>query len=270
MGYILEDGELLRPLSNIEYDEFKMIVSGKLLVRERLMVQIAVASGARKQSILTIRLKNLSAFEKSKKLRDGTFLLLAGPGTGIDTKNGTRQKLYIPSQLAEEILVYAGSPEAKRRRSKFRHKYAKEFPDLREMPEEDFYLFLSDQGGEFYMGKDDPRYPRKKSRPIGQVTNGLQKKIFSMGSELIPLDFTFHWLRATFAFHLYQRLMPLIESGHLNLGEEISLIQKRMHHMRRETTENYLKLFNMRFERLEAQEKYEDYLFGSHGVDLRK
>jgi hypothetical protein len=57
-------------------------------------------------------------------------------------------------------------------------------------------------------------------------------------------------------------LLPLIESGELKYGEEISIIQGRMHHAKRETSENYLKLFKMHSEKLIAQDAYEKYLFG--------
>tara|TARA_R110000850_G_scaffold29726_20_gene82068 strand:+ start:23856 stop:24155 length:300 start_codon:yes stop_codon:yes gene_type:complete len=85
-----------------------------------------------------------------------------------------------------------------------------------------------------------------------------------------PISFTYHWLRATFAFQLYQQLVPLLQAGNLQYGEEISIIQHRLHHADRETTENYLKLFMMYSEKLVAQERYEDWLIGFGGYsDLK-
>ncbi|WP_162976310.1 site-specific integrase, partial [Pseudomonas aeruginosa] len=83
-------------------------------------------------------------------------------------------------------------------------------------------------------------------------------------SSQFPKDFTYHWLRATFAYQLYQRLQPLVQEGVLKLGEDIDFIQKRMHHESRETTENYLKLFNMTHEKVIAQEVWEKKLFNGN------
>ena len=129
------------------------------------------------------------------------------------------------------------------------------------------YVFLSDQGGCYYMAESDPRYVTYKSPPKGQITDNLKKKLLSQTTARFPKDFTYHWLRATFAFQLYQLLLPLVESGELRYGEEISFIQDRMHHAKRETTENYLKLFKMHSDKLMAQEAYESYLFGFSAYD---
>jgi integrase len=80
-------------------------------------------------------------------------------------------------------------------------------------------------------------------------------------------DFSYHWLRATYGYQLYQRLQPLVQEGPLKPGEDIDFIQKRMHHESRETTENYLKLFKMTHEKVIAQEIWEGKLFnGGYAV----
>jgi integrase len=170
--------------------------------------------------------------------------------------------LYFPKQLAEELIVYASSPLAEERRAKFKAKYNEEYPGLAPLEDDNLYLFLSDQGGCYYMASDDPRYKIQKTPAKGQMTDHLKKKILSSAPQFFPKDFSFHWLRATFAFQLYQKLIPHIKKGELKHGEEISFIQARMHHVKRETTENYLKLFRMHSDKLLAQEAYEDFLFG--------
>ena len=71
-----------------------------------------------------------------------------------------------------------------------------------------------------------------------------------------------HYHDSIDAFQLYQHLLPLLASGRLQYGEEVSLVQRRLYHSNRETTENYLKLFRLHSDKLAAQELYEDEIFG--------
>lgn len=121
IGYVREDGEELRPISNLELAELMEILKGKdWSALERLILLTALMTGARKQTVLTIRLKHLKSFTPDKLQGDGTYLLHAGPGTGIDTKKSRSQRLHVPKQLAEELQILANSPMMKRRRAKLR------------------------------------------------------------------------------------------------------------------------------------------------------
>ena len=158
--------------------------------------------------------------------------------------------------------MLGNSPMMKRRRDKFKYNLKKYYPGL-QIGEEDMYVFLSDQGGCYYMAKDDPRYPVVKSRPTGQVTDTIKSKLLQKASAKFPKDFSYHWLRATFGFQLYQRLQSLIAAGHMHPGEDIDFIMERMHHVTREMTEHYLQLFKMLPQKTAAQEKFEASLFAS-------
>lgn len=57
------------------------------------------------------------------------------------------------------------------------------------------------------------------------MTETIKRKLQSTASSQFPKDFTYHWLRATFAYQLYQRLQPLVQEGVLKLGEDIDFIQ---------------------------------------------
>lgn len=262
IGFVRDEGEDLRPLSNKQLKELLVVIEQRgWSVQERLILLFALMTGARKQSVLTFRLKHLAAFSENRIQKDGTYLLHAGPGTGIDTKSGKPQTLRVPKQLAHDLVVYAGSKVASNRRRLFKQKIELSLGGGLTWDESDSYLFLSDQGNCYYMAKDDPRYHSIKSPPMGQVTKTLTNKISRFISNGFPKGFTYHWLRATFAFQLYQHLLPLIKQGLLQPGEEISIIQNRLHHSDRETTENYLKLFSMHSETLMAQEAWEGVLF---------
>lgn len=262
IGFVRDDGEDLRPLTNSQLSNLLDVIYGdEWSAIERLIVLTALMTGARKQTVLTLRVRHLEAFTADKLRSDGTYLLHAGPGTGIDTKFSKDQRLYVPKQLAEDLLLWSASPAAKKRRAIFLARISDD-ENGQAYTEQDCYLFLSDQGNCYYMAEDDPRYASVKSRPIGQVTETLRKKLMRAVGQKFPASFTYHWLRATFAFQLYQQLVPLLKAGNLQYGEEISIIQHRLHHADRETTENYLKLFLMYSEKLVAQERYEDWLIG--------
>lgn len=261
IGKVRDEGEDLRPLTKPELEEFQKVITGPdWSPLERLIYQAGLFTGARKQTVLTLRLKHIKQFIDENLQKDGTYPLRVGPGTGCDTKNDKKQILYFPKQLAEDLSLYINSPIAKKRRKKFLDRYEEEYPDLRPLSEDDMYVFLSDQGNCYYMGKNDPRYPIVKSRPIGQVSVELKKKLLKYSSNSFPKDFKHHWLRATFAYCYYLYLQEFIEKGLIVLGQEIGMIQHRLAHSHRETTENYLKLFRNESVRLEAQNNFEEYM----------
>lgn len=265
LGFVREDGEDLRPLSNLELRTLlATIVNEKQWSTiERLILQTSLMTGARKQTVLTLRLRHLQGFSEDRLLPEGAYKVHAGPGTGIDTKFDKPQDLYFPKQLAEELVTLAYSPMMKKRRKKFCAQMAAHFG--MSISEEDMYIFLSDQGNCYYMAKSDPRYMSAKSPQTGQVTETIKRKLIDKASEQFPKDFSYHWLRATFAYQLYQRLQALVDKGAMRDGEVIDFIQNRMHHESRGTTEHYLKLFRMTQEKLIAQELWERKLFNNSG-----
>ncbi len=262
LGFVRDEGQDLRPLTNYELSMLISLINNEVQwsAVERLVLLCSLMTGARKQSVLTIRIKHLQAFCEVNLLSESAYQIYAGPGTGIDTKFDKPQVLHFPKMLAEELTTLAYSPLMKRRRAKFLQRLEKEYPGVR-MDDGDVYLFLSCQGNCYYMAEDDPRYALVKCPPSGQIAETLKRKILKNVSTKFPRDFCYHWLRATYAFQLYQRLQPLVRNGHLKLGEDISFIQGRMHHESRETTEDYLKLFNMCQEKVLSQEIYEDKFF---------
>ena len=270
LGFVREDGEDLRPLYNLELGALLSAIRNEKewSAVERLILMASLMTGARKQTVLTMRLRNLKGFTEDKLQREGAYKLHAGPGTGIDTKYDKPQVLYVPKQLADELVTLANSPVMKKRREKFLAQLEASYPSLT-VAEDDMYLFLSNQGDCYYMAKNDPRYTIVKSPQTGQVTETIKRKLITKASCPFPGDFSYHWLRATFAYQLYQRLQPLFREGMLKPGEDIDFIQKRMHHESRETTENYLKLFKMTQEKIIAQEIWEGKLFNGGYASLK-
>lgn len=267
IGYIKEYGEELRPLTSEELREFLGIINGPSWTPlERLIIQTAITTGARKQTVLTLRYSHLRKMVDQAGPINGFYRLHVGPGTGVDTKFNKKQVLHFPAPLIDQLSIFTESEFYKSRKSKHLQTLHESPVHLPPGLKSDPYIFLSEQGNCFYMAKNDHRYPYVKSPQTGQMTDYLKRKLLKSASVNFPKDFTFHWLRATFGYLLYQWLLPHLKSGTLKAGEEIQIIQQRMHHENRETTENYLKLYRCMDERLHSQEIFESEIFNWESV----
>ena len=70
MGFVSEYGEELRPLKEHERIELVRVLNLEhFSVDERIMHLVGMETGARKQTILTMRMKHLDGFSPEKKLR---------------------------------------------------------------------------------------------------------------------------------------------------------------------------------------------------------
>ncbi|MFO7071421.1 site-specific integrase, partial [Pseudomonas aeruginosa] len=58
-GFVDDEGECLRPLTNLElFDLISLIGSGGWDAQERLIILLALMTGSRKQTVLTLRVKH--------------------------------------------------------------------------------------------------------------------------------------------------------------------------------------------------------------------
>lgn len=267
VGYVRDEGEDLRPLTN---EQTKMLLmalkSRKILQNERLIFQFALDTGARKQSILTLRESHLKTFIEDNLQKNGCYILNVGPGTRIDTKADSPHKLSIPAELAESLKIYTGSESYHERKQK----YLKQFDDEILDTDKDAYVFLSSRGNCHYMSKCDSRYQAVLNPPIGGSIQNIIERIFREIDKDFPDSFSFHWLRATFAFRYYQFLLPLVNNKTITYVDQISFVQQAMGHKNRETTENYLKLFTGDDELLRMQEVWEEQFFSKSIIDEMK
>ncbi|TMO64856.1 tyrosine-type recombinase/integrase [Pseudoalteromonas aurantia] len=270
---VLDDGEYLKPLDEDQQKlMFKHIKSSSFNVDERLIFQFAVDTGARKQSILTLRLKHLEHFKPENLKKDGTYEINAGQGCLMDSKNSKNITIKVPSYLAESLKIYANSKAAKKRRKLFVQKYGNIFTDPDEM-----YVFLGKRGDCRYMAKSDPRFSSTRTPPSGGSIKTIVNRLFKVlendndnenEGNHIPSDFTFHWLRATFAYNLYLHLLPLVDAKKMTYSDQIAFIQDALGHDNPSTTENYLKLFTSENVLEEMQETWEERLFQQSAFDL--
>jgi len=259
IGMVNDEGEDLRPLNNTQLDELIIAIKGeKYAVDEQLFFETALDIGARKQSILTLRMGHVRSFVKENLMTNGCYRVEAGPGTGIDTKNGKPHVFYFPEHLAEKIKIYAFSELAIKRRKIFVGKFGENL-----LNDDEMYVYIAARGDCRYMAKNDPRYKKTKSPPIGGSIQTIINKLFRYSlSDNFPEDYTFHWNRATFALRYYNYLLPLFEKKIITYKDMISFICDALGHDDPKTTEDYLKLFTNSNELMKIQGAWEEQFFG--------
>jgi hypothetical protein len=192
----IADGGRLRPLP---FGEQKHLIATlkKLGNPEyELMHYVALLSGAREQTVLTLR---WGYFELPPNKVKFPYKLRCGPGTFIDTKRDvTNVYLVVPPLLYKLLHVYANSDRASGRRHKSK------------LGEEEMnYLFLTNQGSPYYESKDDRNAvassdgPLKKSSPIGQnLREFVAERVIPEVRKTLPrFSYRFHDLRATFGMN---------------------------------------------------------------------
>lgn len=190
----IDDGGKLRPLLS---EEQRALVSALKKLGNRdyeLMHYMALFTGAREQTVLTLRWGHFQAPPSS--ITQWPFKLPCGPGTGIDTKNDVPNVyLVIPPVLYEWLHQYACSERVRSRRDKSK---------VGQDPMN--YLFLSNQGGPYYESKDDRNAMRgadevlRRSSPTGQnLRSFIKDRVIPEVRKTIPrFKYRFHDLRATF------------------------------------------------------------------------
>ncbi|MGK0234717.1 MAG: integrase [Psychroserpens sp.] len=255
---VLDDGEALRPLFE---DEQKLLVKAlshkRYAVDERLIFQFTFDTGARKQTVLTLRRKHVKQFTPEYLSSDGTYKISAGQGSDVDTKFDRPQTISIPESLAEQIKIYINSPIAKKRFKKFKESFGELFEN-----EDDIYVFIGKRGDCRYMAKNDPRYLQTKNPPIGGSIQSIINRLYKHDlPSSFPQDYKFHWGRATFAYNYHIYLQPLVDEGKITFEDQISFIQDALGHSDPTTTLNYLKLFTGNKTLTEMQTVWEDRLF---------
>lgn len=234
----IKDGGNLRPLTEEEQD----IVLAEL---ERygnrafqLMCFVALFTGARIQTVCTLRSKHLKGMLKSKPV-GGEFLLKVGPGTDIDTKNDVNYRLHFPFKLVEILGEYVASEEHAQRCAK--SFYGKS---------DENYVFLARNGSAYFTSKQEIKDRQEGSfsqriSPKDRVAFTIQKG-YAVRNYIQRLirdirlkhpefkHFRFHDLRATFGMNF---ICAADQAGVRDVREPL---RSRMGHKSFQTTQLYL------------------------------
>jgi integrase len=243
----IRDGGKLRPLEEIEQKVVRDALSNHGNRTFELMVLFGLETGARKQTICTLRIHHIrNLLEKSGQ--EGNpheeLLLKVGAGTTIDVKFKGDQKqfrLHIPKWIAQSLISYADSNEARKRRER------SFYGDCDEN-----YLFLNERGGPYFTSEIEIRdrqdlkfssrisYEDRVDFPIaeGRSLNALLRRLItSIQSEYPEFEpFRIHDLRATYGRNYINRRL---EHG-ASESEAIDELKKRLGHSQRSTTQGYL------------------------------
>ena len=252
---IYDDGAL-RPLSKREqllYLEYLERYGTREL---QLMTYIALFTGARIQTICTLRvkhLKNLPLMADKKAYR-----LTVGKDTGVDTKNGKIHHLELPLKIKKLIDNYAGSEEWRERAKKSFYGEC-----------DNNYIFLTKKGNPYYTSKrekldikhqvDSDKYEGKY---IIYKGNSVRKNLSDVLKDLCEdyqdyQDFRFHDLRATYGMNLVRKLEEFGYSPNVIKNK----VRIKMGHDLDSTTDLYLKYEFNKEERKRVQSKLENELF---------
>ncbi|MGJ0495083.1 tyrosine-type recombinase/integrase [Aliarcobacter cryaerophilus] len=211
---------------------------------------IALSTGARMQTVFTLRLKH---FEREVTNSETIVKIEIGYGTHCDSKFSKRNILFFPVWLYKKIQIYIKSEKAIRRRNKSKHIF-----DNYSLQ----YLFLTSRGSPYYCAKDDKYKIIYPSPPSGEnirmfINNTLKPKY---AEKNLQFNFSFHDLRATYGINLVDSYTPLLKEKKISLTQILNIVRERMGHSSLRTTELYLN-YKVKGKNIdEAQNNYEQFL----------
>ena len=231
----IDDGGKLRPLPSSE-QEFLIDALIELKNTEMLLIHlIGLLTGARIQTILTMRLKHV--LQLIDHIPSEEIRIPAGPGTGMDTKYNKKIVLHFPKWLYKKLHIYAGSERARLRRSRSPRK-----DDMEQ------YLFLSNRGDPFYTSKSDSAEFNSSNRRR-HAKNGQAVRQF-ITERIIPIlrlktgdpnfHYQFHDTRASYGMNLTDCQLAQVNLGEVSLHQAREFVKARMSHESTTTTDRYL------------------------------
>jgi len=241
----INDGGQLRPLAIYEQIAIISGFNKELCPYSlELMMRISLSTGARMQTVCTIRSCHIKeAYNKLIERRASCIEIQAGNGAKsnghlINTKRGRLHRLIFPRKLIEDLYTYMISDA---RRSLL----AKSYYANREIN----YLFLTNSSSPFYISKQEiiDRQNEQSHHSVNSKdfiqnkgdTVRMNLKKFIIKLQKINPDlkyFKFHDLRATFGMNLVRKLDGMGYKSARILSE----VQSRMGHGSISTTQSYL------------------------------
>jgi integrase len=247
--YII-DGGRLRPLSKIEQENLIKALIEIGNPEMTLAFLIALTSGARIQTVFTLRIKHFIDININA-LRE--VPIKVGMGTGVDSKFQKNMSIFIPAWLIDKIKMYLHSERALRRRTRSNHYFESE---------NDQYLFLTQSGAPYYISETDPQIIKYRTPQRGNAIRQFIK------SQLMPIlvknnsyfAFSFHDLRATYGMNILEEKINKVEAGDYKLFDVLIFIRERLGHKSTRTTELYLNYRQKQSIALNTQSNFESYL----------
>jgi len=249
----IDDGGKLRPLQ-IKEQIVLLKALKKLDNTEMSLIHlVALATGARIQTVLTLRVKH-ARLDVPEGVTE--VALAVGHGEGIDTKYGKQGSIFIPIKLYKKLCIYSHSERAQARRKK-----------AGTINEEDQYLFLSSQGSPMYRSKQDrDEFDSTLSirhEKVGQTVRQYIKEMVLPTIRAIsdePFHYRFHDLRATFGMNLTDAMQLKVQRKQMTPNAARELVKFRLMHDSAATTDLYLNYRGNLKHLRESQKAYEAHL----------
>lgn len=230
----IKDGGVLHPLTDNEQNFVKQYLRDNANRGFQLMCYLALYTGARLQTVCTIRVHNIKTLkDKKPDPFDDAYALEVGRNTAIDTKFGISNIIKIPTWLVDELIKYSESKVWKDR-AKLSY-YGNTINN---------YIFLTARGSSYYTSIkeiEDRRISQslkdfKLKRGLS-VTTHITQMLKKINKEDIKVNpFSFHDLRATFGLNT---LKILIRCGFKH-DTALMYLKERMGHRCISTTMRYL------------------------------
>lgn len=245
-GYI-RDGGTLMPLLHEQQDALFDALEHLGNTEMTLAFLFSVTTGARKQTVFTLRLKHFVKSLPENYTQQGIdawfaglesidlakeYPLRVGPGTGIDTKFNKPYNLQVKGWMIRWVQTYIVSARAQRRRDGM----------LSQNSDLDQYVFITQKKAPFYVARNDINKSIYKT-----VQNGNAVDSFVSGT-LKPylkkkghaFSFKFHDMRATFGMNFLEHFWPLVKEESISKEWVVDQLRKRMGHEDTTTTYGYL------------------------------
>lgn len=233
----IKDGRVLHPIEPEYISTIMPILENHPSRAFQLFFKFALETGARSQTISTIRIKHIKEILIQKTVLDYRLKLTVGNGTSIDSKFSSEIAIYIPYQLCLELIEFTESQT---------------WNDAARLS----YFGLTDNNYVFLTKKGTPYYTSKQEiYELENSNHGLDHTIAVGGtlkSQLMVLikmikaqypdfpNFSLHDLRATFALN---SLKKCIDLG-WNNSQSLLHIKKLLGHKSTQVTERYLNYYH--------------------------
>lgn len=228
----IQDGGRLRPLPSSEQSVLLESLATLGNSEMTLVHLFALLTGARIQTVLTVRAKHV--MRKPGEFHGGDIRLACGLGTGIDTKGDVKGVLHLPRGFYERLYIYVHSDRARKRRQ------LADGGDHFDQP-----LFLSHRGAPLYEDRGS-RGPLSTGPQVRRhVKTGQAVRQF-IRDELLPMmrvqignpryEFSYHDLRATFGLNT----VDAMTASKTSYTRALDQLRQLMWHVQPSTTERYL------------------------------
>lgn len=249
-GTSILDGGNLIPLKKEIQILLINILKKSSNIEMRLGFFIALTTGARIQSVFTLRVKH---FDRLPSENEKSIKIKIGDGTLCDSKYGKQNILILPIYVYKMVRVYIKSIRAQCRRNKTKHI----FEDKKKN-----YVFMNNRGVPYYCSKTDP-YGRLYVNKINGsavrtfISTTLKKEFKKHG---VNFTHSFHDLRATFLMNYYDSNIIFVDRKLKTISSILIEMMQLAGHSSITITERYMNFKNSNKEKEYMQDDFENYL----------